>query len=214
MNCQTTDRKILSEVTAVCAAINEAAQRVLPGMPGLGNYYETRLARGEMLTDPERFLLIYIATMFPQDTQVLEIAAGAAQLSAGLALLGFQHVSAIEIDRDRAALAKTLCEAACPGKVNVVRRAWQEWVCLLKHPGPGLLVTWNAVSSQCSKEREAKTFQTWWNTGGDIILCPALYGKQDDNFMLVSYGRTLPYDLFHLHHSHIGGRHHAVLPID
>lgn len=199
MSCQTNHRKILSEVDAACEAVNEAAQRVLPGMPGLANYYETRLELGEMLTEAERFMLIYIATMFPPDTQVVEIAAGAAQLSVALALLGFTNVTAIEIDRSRAAMAWALSGAACPGKVHVVLGPWQEWLLLWKHSSKALMVTWNAVSSQCSKDgdRDAKTFRLRWDAGGDIILCPGLYGEQDSKPMPIQFGRPLPYGLFH-----------------
>jgi len=198
MNCRN-DRKILSEVEAACLAVNEAAQRVLPGMPGLANYYESRLELGEMLTEPERFLLIYIATMFAHDTKVVEIAAGAAQLSVALSLLGFTQLCAIEINIERAFMANRLWLAVSSGNANIIHGLWQESDELLRHHGPALLVTWNAVSSQCSKDddRDAKAFRLWWEYGGDIILCPGLYGEQDAEPMPIHYGKPLPYGLFH-----------------
>lgn len=165
----------------------EAAREAWDGLPGLHNYYESRLREGSILCAGEWSLIQWVVQNRPRDAFVMEIAAGGAQLSAALGIFGFSNLHVVECWFERMRIACALFE-----KLGLEGTFHQtDWVIVVDGLIPSdtvwplnrpLMVTYNAVSSRCSKHYtdDASGFTKWLTVGCHIVLNPRLYGSLED----------------------------------
>jgi hypothetical protein len=137
---------------------------------GLFNYYSHLARRGTMLRAEEIAVAEYIDRTVIKGTPIMELCAGAAQLSHLLDRMD-HPTYAVEIDKRRHAFAVALGKrlGSC---CNVILDSWQN-IELSKY---GLLVTLNAATTHIFPD-DSRWLIEYAKGGGEFIIRPRQFGK-------------------------------------